>query len=79
MVAATGGAAHAASVDSAEYDVSVSVLTVTLDEPAFPIDAAHVTLTGGQGGTVVVSQGSVSHANNTATVSIDPLRPVGRL
>ena len=71
MVAVTGGAAHAASVDSAEYDVSASVLTVTLDEPAFPIDAAHVTLTGGQGGTVVVSQGSVSHANNTATVSID--------
>ena len=71
LAAATGGAAHAASVDSAEYDVSASVLTVTLDEPAFPIDAAHVTLTGGQGGTVVVSQGSVSHANNTATVSID--------
>ena len=71
LAAATGNITYAASVDSAEYDVSASVLTVTLDEPAFPIDATHVTLTGGQGGTVVVSQGSVSHANNTATVSID--------
>ncbi len=71
LVVATGDVALAASVDSAEYDVSSSLLTVTLDEMAFPIDAAHITLTGGQGGVVVLGQGSVSHANNTAAVSID--------
>ena len=68
---AAHGPALAASVDSAEYVVSAATLTITLDEPAFPVDAGDITLVGGQGGVVAPGGNSVSHSNNTDVIIID--------